>query len=119
MDLVKFQEFLAQLISLQAAGLDAQHLIDEAKAAGKEEALKEIPPVAAPVEGEESGPVAEVPAVDMEALKAELEAAKAEKDKALADDASDKEKIESLSAKVASYEQSFENIKALIPQFAA
>jgi hypothetical protein len=47
MDVVQFQEFLAQLVSLQAAGLDAQHLIDEAKKAGKEEAEKAV---VAPVE---------------------------------------------------------------------
>lgn len=50
MDVVQFQEFLAQLVSLQAAGLDAQHLIDEAKKAGKEEAEKAaVAPVVDPV----------------------------------------------------------------------
>ena len=61
MDLVGFQDFIAQLVSIQAAGLDAQHLIDEAKAAGKEEALKEVVVVA---------PVEAAPVVDQAALDA-------------------------------------------------
>lgn len=56
MDIVQFKEFLAQLVSLQAAGLDAQHLIDEADRGGYERGLKEASakdPVLAPVEGGE------------------------------------------------------------------
>lgn len=91
MDVVQFQEFLAQLVSLQAAGLDAQHLIDEAKKAGKEEAMKEMP-VVAPVDG--AAPVVDVTPYSQE----DMDAVKAELDKVKADDGAT---IESLKASLA------------------
>jgi len=90
MDLVQFQDFLKQLVSLQAQGLDAQHLLDEAKKAGKEEALKEAAS-AEPVES--ADPVVVVDpnegklVMSPEELEAKLaEAKKAGSDEAIAND---------------------------------
>jgi hypothetical protein len=88
MNVIEFQEFLKQLVSLQAAGLDAQHLIDEADKGGYERGLKDAAVVVPPID---PGPV--VPPVEgqivmsQEELDAKLaEAKKAGSDEAIAND---------------------------------